>query len=151
MTSLTLNDLAIKSDHYDPATLLTDWAWRIGNEFSPIMPTSLGNVFLERSDGSIWLLDSWSGDILPVADVYDTFRTHVASDSEFVEHWFRATFVESLLQSGMERRPDQCFSPFVSPGLGGSLSPANFSVTSLHAHLATTSAESKVLHGGGSA
>jgi len=146
--SLTLSELVIHKDHYDPAVVLDYWGWRLESSYSVLLPTALGHIFLERTDQSVWFLDTWSGDLLPVCESYDVFRTSIASDQGFIRHWFLADVVAGLLAAGMQRRPDQCFSAYVSPGLGSSLKPENFSTTTLKAHLATTAAECAATKGG---
>jgi hypothetical protein len=139
--SLALVDLVIGRDHFDPQLVAKYWSWRLGGDASAILATVLGNVFAERTDGSIWFLDSWSGDLLPVCDSYEDFRAAVATDEGFVRNWFLPDLVETLLASDLERPPGHCFSPFVSPGRGGSLSAENFAVATLNVHLATMAAE----------
>jgi hypothetical protein len=145
---LDLEHLAIRQGGYDVADFAKHWGWRVGSEFVLLLPTALGNVFLERVDGTIWLLDTWAGDLHPVCDSYDSFRYAVGTDAEFVETWFLSSVIASLLAAGLTRGPDQCFTPFVSPALGGSLEPTNFSAVTLNVHWVTSSAECVALKGG---
>ena len=145
--TLTLEDLAVPKGAYDLSTVLEHWAWRVDESFSPLLPTALGNVFLERTDRSIWLLDTWSGELHRVCDTYETFRLAITQDQEFLRHWFLSDVNAEILETGIQRMADQCFSPFVSPSLGGTIAPENFSAISLNAQLATMAAECRALRG----
>lgn len=145
---LTIADVAIHKNFFDPATILDPWRWRLRNDFAPLLPTVLGHIFLERTDGTVWFLDTWSGELHLVAGNYEEFRTSMSEDQEFLAHWFMPDLVAALKEAGICLEPGECFTSLVSPGLGGSLSPSNFMPASLLVHMATTAAECQQLGSG---
>jgi hypothetical protein len=145
---LTLADVAIHKSGYDPATVLAPWQWRLRGQFASLLPTVLGHLFLERADGTIWFLDTWSGELYQVATDYNEFRSAMSGDQEFLNRWFTPELVVALRNAGLHLQPGECYTPFVSPGLGGTLTVDNFMVATLRVHLGTTAAECQALGGG---
>jgi hypothetical protein len=145
---LTLAQVAIHKSAYNPDTVLDPWRWRLGEGFAVLLPTVFGHLFLERADGTVWFLDTWTGDLHEVGPSYDSFRTAVSADQEFCSRWFLPALIVELRNAGLVLAPGQCYAPFVSPGVGGSTTPANFTTASLRLHLATSAAEVQQLHGG---
>jgi hypothetical protein len=138
---LSFSDVAIHKSHYDAVTTLDPWRWRLGDSFTLLLPTVLGHLFLERTDGTVWFLDTWSGELYQAAGNYDEFRAAVSGDQEFLSRWFMPELVVELRQAGTTLKPDECYTPLVSPGIGGNLMPANFMASPLRVHLATSAAE----------
>ena len=146
---LTFADVAVHKSGYDHATVLDPWRWRLGADFTPLLPTVFGHLFLEQADGTVWFLDTWSGELYKVAVDYAGFRAAVSGDQEFLSRWFMPEVVIALRDAGIRLEPGQCYTPFVSPGLGGDIAAGNFMAVPLRVHLATTAAECQQLSVGG--
>jgi len=138
---MNLSDVLLHPDEYDGNIIIGAWRRLIGVDFSVLHVTVFGNFFLGDSFGGIWLLDCWTGQLHRVSENYDKYKTLVATDLEFFNSWFLTDLVASLRDAGMHRQLGLVYSPFVSPGLGGSLTAANFSLAPLHAHVECTAAE----------
>jgi type VI secretion system (T6SS) immunity protein Tdi1 len=142
-----LDDLIVHKSEYEADTVLEAWRPHIGDRVAVLLPTRLGHVFLERDDGEISFLDTWSGDLQRVCASYEEFRSRMPHDAELVDRWLMPDLVASLQEAGLKAARGECYSPYVSPGVGGSLSPSNFLEMSLRVHLATSAAEHRAIHG----
>lgn len=138
---MNLLDGLLHPDEYDGSEVSAPWRSVIGEKSSVLHVSVFGNFFLMNEEGHVLLLDSWSGNVLGVSATYEEFKASLATDPEFFRSWFLADFIAALNAAGMKRGPGQVFAPFVSPGLGGSLTPENFSLAPLKAYIALSAAE----------
>jgi hypothetical protein len=138
---MNLEDALLRPDEFDGMTISIPWQPLIGNDFSVIHVSVFGNFFLADGNQRIWLLDSWSGQLHGVSPSFDDFKVKVGTDPEFFRSWFLIDFLEILTTNGLSREKGQVFSPFVSPGVGGSLTPKNFTLAPLRAHVACMAGE----------
>jgi hypothetical protein len=146
VTNLALADVAVHHSEYDP-DVFAPWLRLLSPDLTPLFPTVLGHLFLQHKDGGIWFLDTWAGQVHDVVEDYDLMRSLVGSNEEFFQTFFMPDLIIRLRESGLVLAPGQCYSPFVSPALGGSLAPDNFMVVTLKVHLATSAAEISSLRG----
>ena len=142
---MNLSDVLLHPSEYDGAAVEAPWSWLLGSDVSLLQVSVFGHLFLSDSDGRIWLLDSWSGQLYCVSQSYEQYKSQVQTDQEFFETCFFADLVATLNTAGLRRQSGQVFAPYVSPGLGGSLTPENFSSAPVRAYVATSAAEAKVL------
>lgn len=142
--NITLAEAAIAPAHIDSELATRYWGGVFGRS-APILCTSFGHLFLEEAGGAISFLDTWSAELHPACSDYDEFRERVGGDRTFFSTFFWTDLLAEILASGGSRTPSECFSPFVSPFLGGSLTAANFAATTLNAHWATATAELRAL------
>ena len=138
---MNLEVALLHPDEFDGVSIFTPWQPLIGNNFSVIHVTVFGNFFLSDGNQRIWLLDSWSGQLHGVSPSFDDFKVKVGTDPEFFRSWFLIDFLEILTTNGPNREKGQVFSPFVSPAVGGSLTPENFTLAPLRAHVACMAGE----------
>lgn len=146
MADLGFGDLVIPASEYDGDSLAEPWAWRLGDTSFVLAATAMGHMFLELGNGSVWFLDTWSGDLERVAASDEEFRVALTTQ-DFIREWLMPECVAALIDAGMHRAGAECFSPFVSPGLGGPLTPTNFQPFSLRLHIATSAAEVRAVQG----
>jgi hypothetical protein len=132
---LSWDDMAIHKNDYEAGKLLAGWRWLVDESFSVILPTVLGDLFLERCDGTIWFLDTCGGQLEQVAKRYDDFKS-LLQDQQRLRDWFATDLLADLLTSGLRRNAGECFSPTLPPILGGKIEPSNFHACSLLAHQA---------------
>ena len=144
---LSISELLIHSSHYEREHVFASWGWRIGPDAEQIVVTTLGHVFFQAADGGLAFLDTWLGDVTRVADDFQEFRALLDGDSGFQDDYLRVDVIGDLLAAGLRLKPGECFSPFVSPGVGGSLNPDNFRALLLKLHLHTSAAERLALLG----
>ncbi len=144
---MDLTQLVIHKSAYEAQSLLAEWQRIVGSDLAVLLPTRLGHLFLEHADGTVWFLNTWSGELVRACESYEQFKVRISEDEGFVSEYLMPELIAELRKSGRTADGDACFSPAVSPGIGGSFDPENFVVMSLHAHLATAAAEYCVIHG----
>lgn len=142
---MNLSDVLLHPDEYDGETVANPWSQLLGEDFLVLHVSVFGNFFLTDKSARIWLLDSWGGQLHGVSHTYDEFKALINSDIEFFRSWFLVELLETLHSQGFIRGKGQVFSPFVSPSLGGSLAPANFTIAPLQAHVASSAREAFAL------
>jgi len=116
------------------ADLIEEWLWLVPRDADPMLPTACGDVFLRLSDGGIAFLDSYAGACETVAPSYEQWKAMLNESDQF-EAWFRCGLICELLSTGFERKPGQCFSPYVPQIINGSWEPSNFHACDLLVHL----------------
>jgi Domain of unknown function (DUF1851) len=130
---ITWNELTVSPNGIDFDDLLSDWRWLIGEEYQPVVISTLGDLFLRQDDGRIfWLKTGW-GQLTEVAVNGEEFKKLMVQPNNAAE-WFMPNLVGDLLSSGKRLGPGQCFSYQVPPVLGGEIGPQNFQPTSLSVH-----------------
>ena len=67
---ITWNDLTVSFEGIEREKLVDDWRWLIGGSMLPILITSVGDMFLQESDDSIYWLVTGSAELSKVAESY---------------------------------------------------------------------------------
>ena len=148
LVEVTLEQLLLQRREHEGRALLDPWRIVVGDaDLGVLVPTCLGHLFLERSDGAILFLDTWVGAVSNVAPSYEQFKESIETDPQFQSDYLFVDLVADLIDAGLARAEGQCFSPFVSPGIGGSLKPSNFQPMDLLSHQMTLAAEHRAVHG----
>jgi hypothetical protein len=130
---ITWNELTVSPDGVDFGGLLSEWRWLVGEEYVPVVITSLGDLFLRHDDGRIFWLEAGWGRLTEVAASADEFKQRM-TQPENAREWFIPQLVGDLLTSGKQLAPGECFGYSVPPVLGGELEPDNFEPTDLQVH-----------------
>jgi hypothetical protein len=129
---ITWNELTVKFEQGSD-DLLSDWRWLIGGAGKPILITSLGDAFVQESDGSVHWLNVEDGSYTKVATSPDDFQSQLKL-SENIESWFVPQLVGDILATGISIGDNQCFSFKKPPVLGGEYEPGNFDATDISVH-----------------
>lgn len=145
---MNLKDVLLHPNEYDGNAVAAPWAWLLPGDTSVLHVTVLGNLVLADAASQVWLLDSWAGELHGMSPTYEKYKHSVGYDNGFFRSWFLVDLLENLNAAGLRRQSGQVFAPLVSPGMGGSLSPQNFSSAPLAAYIATSAAEAQTLHRG---
>lgn len=145
---MQLSDVLLHPSEYDGNSVEAFWRDLLPTDFSVLQVSVLGHLILSDGAGALWLLDSWSGELHNICQSYEQYKLQVQTDPEFFQSVFFADVVAILSDAGLHREPGHVFAPYVSPGLGGSLTPENFSLAPIKAYIATSAAEVKALRGG---
>ncbi len=117
------------------AKLRKHWAWLLGNEWSPIMFSVIGDVFIELPSRSIWWLSTATGSLEQVADTRDEFEELLGTDR--TDEWFLPGLVDVLYGQGKVLGPDQCYSYTILPVFSqGSFSAENMNPVPAGDHFA---------------
>ncbi|WP_431263259.1 hypothetical protein ACQ859_25145 [Roseateles chitinivorans] len=138
---MVLSDVLLHPSEYDDAAVMAPWTPLLGDEFELLHTTIFGSLFLVDRLGRVFLLDSWSGQLLGVSVDFESYKASVAGAPEFFRSWFMTDLAELLAANGVNRMAGQVYAPLVSPALGGSLEVRNFSLAPARAYVATSAAE----------
>ena len=144
---MNLADALVSPSEYDGTTLILPWEAVIGNGYEVLHVSVFGNFFLVDPSGKIWLLDSWTGELHGVSLSYAEYKNELNSNPDFFTSWFLLPLIAQMTSQGLVRRSGYVFAPFISPGLGGSLSPKNFSLAPLAAYVALSAHEIRAIKG----
>ena len=134
LMGLATGDLAISLDGIDCQHFLNDWLWLLKEDHEIILITCIGDLILRAKSGSIYWLDTGSGDLEQIASNLAEFKTNMALP-ENAERWFMALTVYDLISEQGPLKPGECFSYKVAPVLGGSYNLSNFERSELSVHL----------------
>ena len=113
--------------------LLESWEWLIGKDKKIILISSIGDAFLEDSNGICYWLNVGEGIFEKVAENITEFETKL-TDNEIVADWFLIELVAELKKSGIELTENNIYSYKTFPILGGEYLPENFEITDIEVH-----------------
>jgi hypothetical protein len=114
-------------------SLLADWRWLIGGNYTPILMTAFGDLFLRDDAGHIHFLDLMAGQFKQVAKSDEEFNT-LCQDRERRRTWFLGFFLTEIRKALGELAPGECYGCKIPLSLGGELTPENFERTDLRTH-----------------
>ena len=98
---ITWDDLKVNIANIDNNSLLESWHWLIGNDKTPILVSSIGDVFLTDKSGKCFWLNVGEGIIDEVAENVEEFKEKL-NDEEIVNEWFLVELIAELKKNGME-------------------------------------------------
>jgi hypothetical protein len=125
--------LTIKIDGLPFDSLLSDWRWLVSPDFTPVLMTVFGDLFLRDKSGRIHFLDLMSGEFKPVAESQEEFD-RLCEDRERRRSWFVAFLFTEVRKRCGDLSAGQCYSCEKPLSLGGELEPENFERTDLQVH-----------------
>src|SRR5688500_5280240 len=108
MTRLAIEDLVVHHSQYD-STVFEPWQALLDDSLAPLLATVLGHLFLESSDGSVYFLDTWSGQLQQVAPNDEAFRSYIGTDEEFQDVLLTPGFIAALRKAGIRLEGGQCY------------------------------------------
>jgi hypothetical protein len=130
---ITWDDLKINFNEAKSDRLVEDWRWLIGQDKTPIMVSSIGDLFLRDNGDKIYWLDVGQGQLTKVADRINEFQEKL-QDKEQVSEWFLVELIAELKNAGNELKEGQIYSFKKLPILGGDYSVDNFEITDIEVH-----------------
>ena len=125
--------LTIKTDGLPFDTLLSDWRWLVSPDFTPVLMTAFGDLFLRDQAGHVHFLDLMSGEFEQVAESQDEFD-RLCEDREQRRSLFVGFLFTEVRKLRGELAAGQCYSCKIPLSLGGQLVADNFERTDLHVH-----------------
>jgi hypothetical protein len=129
----TWSQLTFSPSPRSVAALREHWAWKLGNDWTPIMFSVIGDVFIELPAKSVWWLSTATGSLEQVADSRDELRQLLETDR--ADEWFLPGLVDALHEQGKVPGSDQCYSYAILPVFAqGSFSAENMSVVPAGEH-----------------
>jgi len=130
---ITWSDLKVDCTSIDLKKLIESWDWLIGNDKTPILVSSIGDIFLEDRNEKCYWLNVGEGIIEKVAEDKTEFKEKL-TDSEIVSEWFLVELVAELKKGGMELTENMLYGYKKLPVLGGEYEPENFELTDIEVH-----------------
>jgi hypothetical protein len=116
---LTWADLLIQDiTSEDFQRWMGEWVGFVEGTVAPAFLSKFGTWFLRRPEGSVEMLDVFTGNVEQVADTYEAFVADVN------QRWWQETYLLSELvfrlhQEGIIPGPGQCYALAPHPALGG--------------------------------
>jgi hypothetical protein len=98
-----------------------------GGKVLPIGMSAFGDVFYAKPDGSVWRLDSFTGQSKYVASSNDEFGRCMNTEAWQIEN-LRTALVLGAHSRGLTRGPAQVFAPAPHPIFSGDNAPFKFAV-----------------------
>ena len=135
--SITWQDLTVSFDHLDRNKLIEDWVWLVGKTASPILITSVGDIFLQETSGEVYWLITGSGEYSMVAKSMEEFKEKL-NNEELVNEWFLVNLVSDLKESGLILQPGSLYGFKQLPVLGGVYAIENFELTDIEVYFAVS-------------
>lgn len=130
--AVTWSDLTFTPDEGAVQQLRSSWRWLLGDDWSPILFSTLGDVFLSRENGIAWL-NTGTGEVSLVAANEDEFREMLAGDA--VTGWFMPSLVAELREQGKILSEGECYTYAIYPIFKeGGYQPANFTPVPARSH-----------------
>jgi hypothetical protein len=113
--------------------LLSDWRWLVGTNYTPILITAFGDLFLRDDEGRVHFLDLMAGQFKQVAESEQQFND-LCEDRGQRRTWFLGSFLTEIRKILGELATGECYRCKVPLSIGGELSPENFERTDLQTH-----------------
>jgi hypothetical protein len=106
------SQLTFTPDEDALAALRASWGAVIGEPFTPLLFSAIGDVFYESASGVYWL-NVGAGETSRIADSTEQFQSLLGT--EVVNEWFLPSLVEQLYAAGKIPAPGYCYTPVVLP------------------------------------
>ena len=105
-------ELVFTPDDDAIVALSASWGAAIGEPFTPLLFSVLGDMFYQSQSGVYWL-NTGAGEISRVADSKEIFQSLLRTD--IVDEWFLPPLVEQLYAAGKIPPPGYCYTPIILP------------------------------------
>lgn len=128
--TIELSDAAVES-------LREHWRWHLGDDWTPLMFSALGDVFLQVAAGTVWWLSTATGSFEQVAESRQQFAELLGG--ERADEWFLPGLVNALRSQGKVLGADQCYTYAILPVFSqGSFSAENIHPVSAAEHFSVS-------------
>jgi hypothetical protein len=121
----------------DLQDICSDWQWLLNNEYSPIMVSLSGDMFLSKFDGVISWLDTGTGQLEKIAENSAEFLLAL-TDLDNIDKWLLASTVLELIENGLILKETEVYSYKIMPIMNGDYSTKNFNATDISVHFSMT-------------
>jgi hypothetical protein len=113
--------------------MLSDWRWLVPLDFTPVLMTAFGDLFLRDQSAGVHFLDLMSGDIKQVAESPEEFE-RLCEDRERRRSWFMSFLLTEVREFRGELAARECYSCRKPLSLGGQLEADDFERSDLEVH-----------------
>ena len=121
----------------DKEDICSDWQWLLNDEYSPMMVTLSGDMFLSDLEGAISWLDTGTGQLKKIAKGSNEFLSAL-TDLNNIDNWLLASTVLDLIKSGLILKENEVYSYKLMPIMNGDFSLKNFDATDISVHFSMT-------------
>ena len=121
----------------DVNDICSDWQWLLDNQYSPIIVSLSGDMFLADKNAVIIWLDTGNGQLKRIADSSEQFKL-LLEDLDNIDEWLMASTVLDLIEAGISLKENQVYSYKTMPILSGDYSTENFDTTDISIHFSMT-------------
>jgi hypothetical protein len=104
--ALTWNDLICTPDKEAIDALAESWNWLLGDAFTPLLFTALGDMFFEADAGGVFWLNTGTAEVERVADNVPAFNSLLREEA--ADDWLLPGLIEALLEAGKVRAEGEC-------------------------------------------
>jgi hypothetical protein len=101
-------------DMQDVVNSIAEWSWLLDGNWSPIVVSAAGDVFLADSTGAVARLDTGVGTLEWLAETREAFEAAL-SDQSTVADWFLEPVVNELRSQGKQLKRGQCYGFTILP------------------------------------
>src|SRR5450759_2257188 len=101
--------LTIKTDGLPFDSMLSDWRWLVPPDFTPVLMTAFGDLFLRDQSAGVHFLDLMSGNIKQVAESPEEFE-RLCEDRERRRSWFMSFLLTEVRKLRGELAARECYS-----------------------------------------
>jgi hypothetical protein len=132
MSDIGWSDLTVTPDEASLRTLRQSWNWLLGEDWSPVLFSIWGDVFLRHENQVEWL-NTGTGEITTVSEDEDAFREALATERG--DDWFMPGLATALREAGKWPGEGECFTYAIYPIFAeGRYEVANFAVVPAREH-----------------
>lgn len=105
-----LENITIPQEGIDWQKCLQHWAWLLKecSDFSILLVTKFGEVFVSNDNGEVWFLSTSNGSFDKVAESKEEFLDQLC-DIEKLEYYFMPKVISVLNEAGMKLSEGECF------------------------------------------
>jgi hypothetical protein len=89
------------------AALEKSWHWLLQGPISPLLFSTLGDVFFQRESGGVWWLNTGTAELSRIAESAEEFKVLLCSARH--HEWFMPNLIEDLHAAGKIPIGDRCF------------------------------------------
>jgi len=135
--SLGWSALTFTPDDEAVAVLRSSWSWLLREPFTPLLFSSLGDMFFESKAGRVYWLNTGTGQVSEVAGSTAQFKTLFGT--EIINDWFLPPLVEKLHAAGKILGPGSCYTFLTLPVFAeGAYDVANLNPVPAKEHFSLT-------------
>jgi hypothetical protein len=109
----TWSQITIQPSDAAVEALRKHWRWQLGDDWTPVMFSAIGDVFLEVTSGAIWWLSTATGSLEQIAESRQQFMELLAGEK--ADEWFLPGLVDVLRSQGKVLGADQCYTYAILP------------------------------------
>ncbi|UPG94689.1 T6SS immunity protein Tdi1 domain-containing protein [Luteibacter aegosomatissinici] len=134
---LSWNQLTCTPDKDAIDALAASWSWCIGDAFTPLLFTALGDMFYEADEGGIYWLNTGTAEVERVADDVDAFNQLLRE--EIADEWLLPPLIEALIDAGKVCAEGECYTYVTLPVFAeGEYTVENFNPVPAREHFELT-------------